>query len=106
MHLAAQRIFQVLIRQNMELLQYAVHAPLVDGVQTVGRGSHGSEPDLMESEILFQVPEDPHHIGHAIRQRHPRRDRHASGDLDQRPDSRRNNVVTAPAVGEDAQLIL
>ena len=87
-HLAAQRIFQPLVGENVKLFQHAVHAFLVDGVQAVGRGGHGRKADLVKAEILFQMAEDSHHIGDAGGQRYARRDRPRPVIRDQRPHPR------------------
>ena len=78
----------------------------VDGVELIRRSGDRREADLVESQILLQVAENPDHIGDARGERDARRDGPGAMVLDQRAHPRLDDVVAAAAVGEDAQLIV
>ena len=106
MHLAAQRVFQILVGKRVKLFQHAIHAAFADSVQAVGRGSHGREADLVKAEVLFQVAEDPDDVGDAAGERDARGDGPRTVVLNQGLHARGDDVITAVAVGEDAELIV
>ena len=72
---AAQREFEIFVGEHLKLLEHAVHAALVDGVEPVGRSGDRSESDLVESQIVLQMAVDAADVGDAGGQRDARRDR-------------------------------
>ena len=105
-HLAAQRVLEVLLGQHMELAQNTVHAAFADGIEPIRRSRHRREADLVESELVLQVAVDSHDVRDAGGQRNARRDRARAVARDQRFHARCDDVVAAAAVGEDAQLVV
>ena len=106
MRFAAQRILQIFVGQHVELIQYAIHAGGVDGVELVGRRGDGRETYFVESQVLLQMAEDADHVGNARRERDARRDGPGAMVLDQCAHLGLDNVVAALAVGEDAQMVV
>src|SRR5579863_4239435 len=103
---AAQREFQILVGQNVKLFQYAVHAALVDGIELIRGCSDGGEAYFVESKVLLQVPENLDYIGDSGRQGHARGNGPGTMILNQLTHFGGDDVVTAAAVGEDAQLVV
>ena len=93
-------------RQHLELVEHAVHAALVDGVEAIGRRGDGREADLVEAQVVLQMAVDAEHVGDARGERDARGDGPRAVACDQRADAGLDDVVAAAAVGEDAELVV
>ena len=49
MGFAAQGTLQVLVRQSMELLEHAIHAPRANGIELIRRSGHGRKPNFVKA---------------------------------------------------------
>ena len=73
MMLAAQREFQIFVGKHAELIQHAIHAALVDRIQTIRRCRDRRESDLVKAEVVLQMAKDPNNVRDPRGEGHPRR---------------------------------
>ena len=100
------RVFEELVGEIPELAEHVVVAVLGDGVAAAGRRRHRREADLPEPDLLGEMAIDPLDVERSGGQRDARADRPAAVPLEQLLDLRRDDVVAAGAVVEDAELVL